>query len=136
MINLCQDFATPLDPAKYLPGEVVRHLLYNYRGVVVEFELSCLAEETWYQSNKTQPNKNQPWYFILVDGVQKVTYVAETNLAKDTSGRTVVHGMINLFFSAYEESANKYIRNQVPWNPGNPPTSPPDTPPGYPPGLS
>ena len=135
MINLSEDFASQHDSPKFSPGQIVRHLLYNYRGVVVEFDLTCQAEEVWYQSNQTQPDKNQPWYHLLVDGVKQVTYVAQTNLEKDQSGKTVVHGMINLFFSAYEESENKFLRNNVPWNPGNPPEAPPSKTPDEPPSL-
>ena len=83
MINLSENFASPHDSPKFSPGQIVRHLLYNYRGVVVEFDLTCQAEEVWYQSNQTQPDKNQPWYHLLVDGVKQVTYVAQTNLEKD-----------------------------------------------------
>ena len=37
--------------------------------------------------------------------------------------------MINLFFSGYDVEKQKYIRNNVPWNPGKPPDAPPSTPP-------
>ena len=76
-----------------------------------------------------QPSKEQPWYFVLVDGNQQVTYVAEANLTLDQSRNTVVHPMINLFFSGYDDELKKYIRNDVPWNPGKPPDAPPPSPP-------
>jgi heat shock protein HspQ len=129
MINLSDGHTTPADTPRFELGEVIEHLNYGYRGVIVEFDSTCQAPDDWYQSNQTQPNRNQPWYHILVDGNQQVTYVAQSNLSYDTSGGSVVHGMINLFFSGYDQENNKYIRNNTPWNPGKPPDAPPSTPP-------
>ena len=85
--------------------------------MIVEFDLSCQAPDHWYLKNQTQPDRDQPWYHVLVDGSQQVTYVAESNLKHDQTGKPVVHGMLNLFFSGYDDVQNKYQRNDVPWNP-------------------
>ena len=129
MINLANGYTCPKNSPKFSPGEVIEHQMYGYRGVIVDYDNTCQAPEHWYQSNKTQPDRNHPWYHILVDGNQQVTYAAESNLTDDQSGQPVVHGMLNLFFSGYNEQDNKYQRNDVPWNPGNPPDAPPPTPP-------
>ena len=125
MINLSEGFAPLPDKTKFEPGEVINHIRYGYRGVIVEFDLSCQAPDHWYLKNQTQPDRDQPWYHVLVDGSQQVTYVAESNLKHDQTGEPVVHGMLNLFFSGYDDIQNKYQRNDVPWNPGNPPNAPP-----------
>ena len=129
MINLSEGFSPSTDSPKFETGDIIVHIRYGYRGVVVDFNTTCQALEDWYQSNQTQPVREQPWYHILVDGNQQVTYVAQSNLAPDSSNEPVVHGMINLFFSGYDEHENKYQRNEVPWNPGNPPDAPPPSPP-------
>ena len=49
---------------KFFPGQIVRHKRYGYRGVVVDFDTTCQADETWYQSDNTQPVRNQPWYHV------------------------------------------------------------------------
>ena len=131
MINLSEGFSPTADSSEFEPGDVVAHIRYRYRGVVVDFDKTCQAPEDWYQSNQTQPDREQPWYHILVDGKQQVTYVAQSNLSYDTSGDPVVHGMINLFFSGYDKENNKYIRNNTPWNPGKPPDAPPSAPPDF-----
>jgi heat shock protein HspQ len=132
MINLSEGFAPLPDKAKFETGEIIKHIRYGYRGVIVDYDNTCQAPEHWYYSNQTQPDRNQPWYHVLVDGNQQVTYVAESNLAQDQTGKPVVHGMLNLFFSGYNEQDNKYQRNDVPWNPGNPPEAPPpSSPPDY-----
>lgn len=129
MINLSDGFAPAADIPNFLRGEIIQHLKYKYRGVIVEFDSTCQAPDHWYQSNQTQPDRNQPWYHVLVDGNHKVTYVAQSNLTYDSSTEPVIHGMINLFFSGYDQESNKYIRNNTPWNPGKPPDAPPSTPP-------
>jgi len=112
------------------PGCVVSHKIYDYRGVIVHKDSCFQGDENWYLSNHTQPSKQQTWYFVLVDGKQHVTYVAESNLVLDENGKNVIHPMIKLFFSGYQKDLKQYIRNEIPWNPGSPPHSlPPSKPP-------
>lgn len=129
MINLSEGYGSPLEEPKFEPGEIIFHKKYGYRGVIVSFDTVCKAPDSWYQSNQTQPDRNQPWYHILVDGNQQVTYVAQSNLVYDQLNKPVVHPMLNLFFFGHDESENKYLRNTVPWDPGNPPDAPPPSPP-------
>mgnify|MGYP001577433089 FL=1 len=129
MINLTERFAPLPDKAKFETGEIIKHIRYGYRGVIVDYDSTCQAPEHWYQNNQTQPERHHPWYHVLVDGNQQVTYVAESNLSLDQTELPVVHGMLNIFFSGYDEQKNKYKRNNVPWNPGNPPEAPPPSPP-------
>ena len=129
MINLSNGFSVPADSPKFDAGDVIFHKKYGYRGVVVNFDINCQAPDAWYQSNQSQPDRNQPWYHILVDGNQQVTYVAQSNLVYDQLEKPVIHPMLNLFFSGHDEEKNKYLRNTIPWDPGNPPDAPPPSPP-------
>ena len=97
--------------------------------LIVDFDHSCEAEQEWYQSNQTQPEQAQPWYHLLVDGNQHVTYVAQSNLQPDQTGRPVVHPLLNLFFYGLDEGENRYLRNDVPFDPGKPPDALPPPPP-------
>ena len=129
MINLSEGYAPPLDVPKFELGEVIFYKRYGYRGVIVSIDSDCQAPDDWYQANQTQPNRNQPWYHVLVDGNQQVTYVAQSSIEYDQLGSPVVHPMLNLFFYGHDENENKYLRNEVPWDPGKPPDAPPPTPP-------
>ena len=100
-------------PPKFAPGNLIRHVRYQYRGVVVAHDPKCLAEENWYLSNKTQPNKDQPWYHVLVHESGSITYPAESSLEFDESGEQIVHPLLNQFFSGFEEG--QYKRNDIPW---------------------
>ena len=129
MINLSDGFAPPSETPRFEIGEVISHKRYAYRGVIVSIDPDCQAPDDWYKANQTQPNRNQPWYHILVDGSQQVTYVAQSNLEYDQLESPVVHPMLNLFFYGHDENENKYLRNEIPWDPGKPPDATPPTPP-------
>jgi len=133
LINLNDSYAGYSPQYEFLIGEVIEHKKYHYRGLIVEIDKHCKAAENWYQSNQTQPKKEQPWYHVLVDGNHNVTYVAESNLDRDKLGRPVVHPMLNLFFYGIDEENNRYLRNKVPFDPGKPPNAPPPPPPFEPP---
>lgn len=86
--------------AKYEVGQVVQHLRYDYRGVIVQIDRVCCASNSWYERNKTHPTRNQPWYHILVDGGSQ-TYVAEENISLDSITDEVVHPYVSRIFSVF-----------------------------------
>ena len=129
MIRILQECQSEDNPHKFQTGDIVTHIKHGYRGAIVHSDPSFQGDENWYLSNPTQPSNEQPWYFVLVDGNQQVTYVAQENLKYDNSANLVVHPMLNLFFSGFNSELNQYIRNNVPWNPGKPPDAPPPFPP-------
>lgn len=94
-------------------GEIVRHIQYGYRGVIVARDLQCQAPDAWYQANKTQPDRGQPWYHVLVDGSEDCTYAAQSNLAKDASSACIIHPWVNLYFHSFENG--RYARNDTLW---------------------
>lgn len=103
----------PVDLPRFTLGSVVRHRRYGYRGVVVDFDLSCRADEQWYQSNQTRPSKEQAWYHVLVDGSEICTYAAESNLQPDVSKEPITHELVDHFFDDFENG--HYVRNDEPW---------------------
>ena len=129
MIRVVQECQAEVNQPKFQTGDIMSHIKYGYRGVIVHTDLHFQGDGNWYLSNQTQPTKDQPWYFVLVDENQQVTYVAEENLFLDNCANPVVHPMLNLFFSEYNNDLKRYIRNDVPWNPGQPPDAPPPLPP-------
>ena len=128
MIRVIEEQSSDKNSPSFKTGDIIKHKKYGYRGVIVNQDSNFKGEDEWYLSNQSQPSKHQPWYFVLVDEIQQVTYVAESNLTLDNSPKEVNHPMINLFFSEYDNELKKYIRNEVPWNPGNPPETPPPGP--------
>lgn len=94
-------------------GQIIKHQRYGYRGVIVDLDIQCMASEDWYYANHTQPNIYQPWYHVLVDDSEQITYVAESNLVLDYTPKEIVHPLLDYFFNGLVHGL--YIRNGNPW---------------------
>jgi heat shock protein HspQ len=113
MISFTQNSCLPAFQTKYLPGQIVHHLRYKYRGVIVHVDPICNAEDDWYETNLTQPDRNQPWYYVLVDQRTHCTYVAEENLKLETTGTPIQHPFVEAYFDEFDGAT--YTRNEVSW---------------------
>jgi heat shock protein HspQ len=84
--------------AKFQIGQVVRHRLYPFRGVVFDIDPVFANTEEWYESIPTdvRPHKDQPFYHLFAenDETEYVAYVSEQNLLPDTSGEPVRHPQV------------------------------------------
>jgi heat shock protein HspQ len=101
------------DAVQFTEGQLVRHKRYGYRGVVVAKDASCQAPDDWYRNNRSQPDRDQPWYHVLVDDGSNVTYAAQTSLLPDESMQAIRHPYTEHFFDAFEDG--RYRRNERPW---------------------
>jgi len=94
---------------KFSPGELVHHLKYDYRGVVVDVDPAFAGTEAWYeQVAVSRPPKERPWYHVLVDGAEHMTYVAEQHLEVDSSRDQIEHPALGRFFDRFVEG--RYLR--------------------------
>lgn len=105
--------ATPRRQPRFAVGQVVHHKRYGYRGVIVAMDRTCQAADAWYEKNQTQPPRDQPWYHVLVHASGSVTYVAQTSIEADTSGKAVDHPLVDIFFEPFD--GKRYQRNDEPW---------------------
>ena len=94
-------------------GQLVKHRRYGYRGIVVALDLTCQANDDWYHANRTQPDRNQPWYHVLVSGSDQGTYPAQSSLTADDSHKEVNNPLVPYFFK--DLGGGHYIRNEQPW---------------------
>ena len=66
--------------ARFQVGLLVRHKLFDYRGVVFDADATFQASEEWYETMaRSRPPKDEPWYHVLVHDAEHTTYVAERN---------------------------------------------------------
>ena len=90
--------------AKFRLGEVVRHRLYPFRGVVFDIDPVFANTEEWYQSipAERRPRKDQPFYHLYAENADSeyVAYVSEQNLLPDTSGEPVRHPQVKEVFES------------------------------------
>ena len=92
---------------KFAIGQLIKHLLFDYRGVVVDVDATFQGTEAWYeQMAQSKPPKDNPWYHVLVHNAQHMTYVAERNLVTDKIHKPIDHPLVKAFFSDFKNSRN------------------------------
>ena len=84
--------------AKYQIGQVVRHRLYPFRGVVFDIDPVFDNTDEWYEAipAEIRPHKDQPFYHLFAenDETEYVAYVSEQNLLPDETGEPVRHPQV------------------------------------------
>lgn len=69
---------------KFQVGQLIRHKLFHYHGVVMGVDSNFQSTEEWYDLvAKSRPPKDKPWYHVMVTDGNRRTYVAERHLEGD-----------------------------------------------------
>lgn len=90
--------------AKFGVGQIVRHKLFDYRGVIVDADPCFCGSDAWYEKMApSRPPKDKPWYRVLMHATDNQTYVAERNLEPDDSGDPIVHPDLDVYFVGLAE---------------------------------
>ena len=88
-------------------GDVVRHRLYPFRGVIVDVDPEFDNTEEWYESipEDVRPAREQPFYYLLAENSETYysAYVSQQNLLSDTENGPVNHPDIEDVFDGFEE---------------------------------
>jgi heat shock protein HspQ len=102
--------------AKYAIGQVVRHRVYPFRGVVFDIDPLFSNTEEWYESipQEVRPHKDQPYYHLFAENAETeyVAYVSEQNLLPDNSGEPLRHPQVAEIFVRDDEGSYR-PRNSV-----------------------
>lgn len=89
---------------QFFIGQVVRHRLYPFRGVIVDVDPEFDNDESWWLSipEEVRPAKEQPYYHLLAENEDStyLAYVSQQNLLPDSTG-PCHHPDIRDFFGAY-----------------------------------
>src|SRR5437764_9897740 len=111
--NLGQKIEMPI--ARFAIGEVVRHRLFDFRGVVFDVDPEFANSEDWYQAipEDLRPSKDQPFYHLLAENAESayVAYVSQQNLVTDDSDEPVEHPAIASMFDPIEEGRYRLRRD-------------------------
>src|SRR5215210_2118807 len=88
--------------ARFAIGEVVRHRLLDFRGVVFDVDPEFANSDEWYEAipEALRPSKNQPFYHLLAENAEStyVAYVSQQNLIADDSDEPIDHPAISDMF--------------------------------------
>jgi heat shock protein HspQ len=89
--------------AKFQIGQVVRHRIYPFRGVIFDVDPEFANTEEWWNAipSEVRPRKDQPFYHLYAENETSyyVAYVSEQNLVLDESGEPVDHPEVGEMFS-------------------------------------
>jgi heat shock protein HspQ len=92
--------------AKFGIGQVVKHRVYPFRGVIYNVDPTFANTEEWWRSipEDVRPRKDQPFYHLYAENAetQYVAYVSEQNLLPDESGEPVRHPQVDELFERRE----------------------------------
>ena len=79
-------------------GDVVRHRIFDFRGVIFDVDPVFANSDEWYEAipEPLRPSKDQPFYHLLAENAESeyVAYVSEQNLLPDSSGEPLRHPQI------------------------------------------
>ena len=100
--SLSVDRKIEMPLAQFAIGEVVRHRMFDFRGVIFDVDPVFANSEEWYQSipEDLRPSKDQPFYHLLAENAETtyVAYVSQQNLLPDESDEPVDHPAIATMF--------------------------------------
>jgi heat shock protein HspQ len=102
--------------AKFQIGQIVRHRIYPFRGVIFDIDPEFANTDEWYESIPAdrRPRKDQPFYHLFAENAESeyIAYVSEQNLLPDESGEPVRHPQVAEVFEK-DESGSYRRRNTV-----------------------
>ena len=117
-LGRCADMAQKIDMplARFGIGDVVRHKIFDFRGVIFDEDPAFASSEEWYEAipEALRPSKDQPFYHLLAENSDSsyVAYVSQQNLVVDDSEEPVDHPAIETMFDRLEGGGYR-LRGQM-----------------------
>ncbi len=88
--------------AKFKIGQVVKHRVFPFRGVIFDIDPEFSNTEEWWEAIPTdvRPRRDQPFYHLFAENAETeyIAYVSEQNLLPDTSGAPIRHPQVEEVF--------------------------------------
>lgn len=99
---------------KFSIGDVVRHRIFDFRGVVFDIDPVFANSEEWYQSipEPVRPAKDQPFYHLFAENAESsyIAYVSQQNLLPDHQQGPINHPGIDAVFEGWNGDQYKLKR--------------------------
>lgn len=93
--------------ARFGVGDVVRHKMFDFRGVVFDIDPTFANSEEWYEAipEHIRPERDQPFYHLFAesDDAYYVAYVSQQNLIGDGPAGPVDHPSIADMFDEFAD---------------------------------
>lgn len=101
--------------ARFGIGAVVRHKLFDFRGVVFDVDPVFANSEEWYDSipEAVRPRRDQPFYHLLAENEDSsyVAYVSQQNLLPDAENGPVAHPNVEELFEGFADGRYRMRRS-------------------------
>src|SRR3954465_12484382 len=102
--------------ARFAIGEIVRHRLFDFRGVVFDVDPVFANSEEWYQAipEEIRPPKDHPFSPPPAENADSsyVAYVTQQNLLPDAGGEPVDHPAISGMFEDFDQGRYRLRRER------------------------
>ena len=109
-----QPVAPPVSHARFAIGEVVRHRMFDFRGVIFDVDPVFSNTDEWWEAipEGIRPHKDQPFYHLLAENMESsyIAYVSQQNLVVDDSDEPVDHPAISGLFTGYADGRYRLKR--------------------------
>jgi heat shock protein HspQ len=96
-------------------GDVVRHRLFDFRGVVFDIDPVFANSEEWFESipEDIRPRRDQPFYHLLAENEDSsyVAYVSQQNLVNDGEAGPVDHPSLPQLFERFRDGRYRMRRS-------------------------
>ena len=103
-----------MSQAKFPIGQIVRHRIFPFRGVIFDVDPVFNNTEEWYQAipEEIRPRKDQPFYHLMAenDDGSYIAYVSEQNLLVDETAEPVRHPSVEEMFEGIKDGC--YVLRQ------------------------
>lgn len=103
--------------ARYSIGDVLRHRMFDFRGVVFDVDPVFANSDDWYESipENLRPKKDQPFYHLLAENDESsyVAYVSQQNLVFDGDSGPVDHPNVAEIFEEFTGSKYRLRRSMT-----------------------
>ena len=104
--------------AKFGIGQIVRHRIFPFRGVVFDVDPVFNNTEEWWLAipEEIRPSKDQPFYHLFAENAESeyIAYVSEQNLLADESEEPLRHPQISEFFG--KRKGARYVARDLELN--------------------
>ncbi|MBO6639044.1 MAG: heat shock protein HspQ [Roseitalea sp.] len=101
--------------ARFGIGDVVRHRMFPFRGVIFDIDPEFDNTEEWYEAipAEIRPRRDQPFYHLLAENedTEYVAYVSEQNLLPDETGEPVRHPQVGDMFDWSADHGRYVVRD-------------------------
>ena len=107
-------FESVMPSARFGIGEVVRHRLLDFRGVIFDVDPEFANSEEWYEAipEAMRPAKDQPFYHLFAENSEStyIAYVSQQNLLGDADSGPVDHPSLDDMFDPFDGDRYKLRR--------------------------